>query len=128
MKLLLDTHLILWGGEEPERLSKLAVNMITDPANTLFFSAVNIWEVVIKRAARPDRFSADPQALREALLDSGYEELPVNSLHALNVAKLPLLHRDPFDRILLAQAVVEGATLLTSDERLAAYPGPILKV
>jgi PIN domain nuclease of toxin-antitoxin system len=128
MKLLLDTHLILWGGEEPERLSKVAVRMITDPVNTLYFSAVNIWEVAIKRAAQPDRFSADPHALRTALLDSGYEELAVTSLHAVSVAKLPLLHRDPFDRILLAQAMVEGATLLTSDTKLTQYKGPILKV
>lgn len=128
MKLLLDTHLILWGGEEPERLSQTAVRMITDPANTLYFSAVNIWEVAIKRAAQPDRFSADPDLLRQALLDSGYEEMAVTSVHAVGVAKLPLLHKDPFDRILLAQAMIEGATLLTSDKRLAAYPGPILKV
>ena len=132
MRLLLDTCVLLWaaGGEASVggELSAEAAGLIDDPANELLFSAASIWEVTIKSGlGRPD-FKADPHLLRRGLLDNGYIDLPISSEHAVMVGTLPNLHRDPFDRILIAQAVVEGVTLLTSDAIVAAYPGPIRKV
>lgn len=128
MKLLLDTHVLLWAAGVPERLSDVALGLIEDPDNTLFFSAASLWEVAIKRALdRPD-FQVDPRLLRRALLDNGYDELPVTSEHAVSLDRLPDAHKDPFDRILVAQALVEGLTLVTADDRLKHYPGTIRHV
>jgi PIN domain nuclease of toxin-antitoxin system len=124
MRLLLDTHLLMWGASEPERLSSHAAALIEDADNRLLFSAASIWEMAIKAARRAD-FPVEPGVLRRNLIDNGYEELPVIGAHALALAGLPSLHKDPFDRMLVAQAMVEGATLLTSDAMLARYPGPI---
>ncbi|SDL05820.1 PIN domain nuclease, a component of toxin-antitoxin system (PIN domain) [Franzmannia pantelleriensis] len=102
--------------------------MINEDANRLYFSAASIWEIVIKnRLQRPD-FHVDPHLLRRGLVDNGYLELPISSLHTLHVAHLPAIHRDPFDRILIAQAEAEGFLLLTADELVAQYTGPIRKV
>ena len=96
--------------------------------HALVFSAVSLWEVAIKTGiGRPD-FQVDPRVLHRALLDGGYEELPIAGRHAAAVVSLPPIHRDPFDRLLVAQAMVEGMTLLTTDETVAAYPGPIRRV
>ena len=128
MKLLLDTHLLLWAAGEPSKLSKPARKLIVDLANDLLFSAASLWEIAIKRSlGRPD-FRVEPRLLRRGLLDNGYLELPITSDHALATETLPPLHKDPFDRILIAQAMVEGITLLTVDTLLAKYPGPIKKV
>lgn len=125
MKLLLDTHLLLWAAGEPNKLSQTARTLIEAEENTLFFSAASLWEVVIKSGlGRPD-FHIDARLLRRGLLDNGYKELPVSSEHAVAVDGLPLLHKDPFDRILIAQATVEGITLLTADALLGQYRGPI---
>lgn len=125
MKLLLDTQLILWAAIAPEKLRPSAATLLKDPANTLVFSAASLWEIAIKQSLGRDDFQIDVFRLRRGLADSGYEELPVLSAHALTVADLPLLHKDPFDRILVAQARAEGILLLTADRRLADYPGPI---
>jgi PIN domain nuclease of toxin-antitoxin system len=102
--------------------------MLTDPDNRLMFSAASIWEASIKQArGRPD-FDVDTHLLRRALLANGWEELPVTSDHALATLGLPPLHKDPFDRLLLAQAIAEQVTLLTSDAALASYPGPVIRV
>ena len=128
MKLLLDTHLLLWAAGAPERLSATARALIDDPANTPIFSVASLWEIAIKRGlGRPD-FEVDPRRLRRGLLDNGYEELPITSAHVVAVDGLPLLHRDPFDRLLISQAITEGLLLLTADARLAAYPGPVRAV
>lgn len=127
MKLLLDTHLLLWAAAG-HGLSAEAAALIDDPANILVFSPASIWEVAIKNGLGRDDFRADPHLLRRGLLDNGYEELPITSEHAVVVGGLPNLHRDPFDRMLVAQATVEGIALLTSDARLGAYPGPIQQV
>lgn len=125
MKLLLDTHLLLWAAGEPERLSKEARALLSAPENELFFSAASLWEIAIKRGlGRPD-FSVDARLLRRGLLDNGYSELPIASEHAVAVEGLPSIHKDPFDRILVAQAMVEGITLLTTDGMVARYPGPV---
>jgi len=125
MKLLLDTHLLLFAAGESARLSAAARELISAPENELLFSVASIWEVVIKQGlGRPD-FSVDARLLRRGLLDNGYGELSIASEHAVAVGGLPSIHKDPFDRMLVAQATVEGILLLTSDEMVAQYPGPI---
>nr|WP_313041028.1 type II toxin-antitoxin system VapC family toxin [Brevundimonas diminuta] len=128
MNLLLDTHLLLWAAGDPDRLSPTARDLIDYADNRLIFSAASLWEVTIKRGLGRDDFQADPRLLRRGLIDNGYEELPITSEHAVSVEGLPPLHKDPFDRILVAQATVEGFTLLTSDALVAQYPGPLRKV
>lgn len=125
MKLLLDTHLLLWAAGQPDRLSNEARTLIDSPVNELYFSAASIWEVVIKSGLGRDDFRADARVLRRGLLDNAYAELPVGSEHAIAIDGLPAIHKDPFDRILVAQAQVEGITLLTVDPLLARYPGPV---
>ena len=128
MKYLLDTQLLLWVAGEPRRLSKGARSLMEDPENELMFSAVSMWEIAIKRGLGRDDFQVDPRILRRGLLDSGYVELSITSLHAVSTDALPRLHRDPFDRLLIAQATEEGITLLTADPVVAGYPGPVRKV
>lgn len=128
MKLLLDTHLLLWAANEPKRLPKAARVLIEDAENELLFSAASIWEITIKSSLGREDFRVDARLLRRGLLDNGYIELPITSEHAVNVDHLPSTHKDPFDRILVAQATVEGITLLTNDRKLVDYPGPIRKV
>ena len=128
MRLLLDTRILLWAVLEDERLPPRAAAMIQDPANTLHFSAVTIWEVAIKTSRRRADFRLDPLLLRRQLLDNDYAELSVSGEHAAAVARLPDLHKDPFDRLLAAQASEEGMLLVTADAKLASYPGPIQRV
>ena len=128
MKLLLDTHILLWAAGAPAKLPKKARKLLVDESNTLLFSAASLWEIVIKSAIGRDDFQVDARQLRSALVDNGYTEVPVTALHALGIADLPALHKDPFDRILLAQAMREELTLMTADAVLAGYPGPIMKV
>lgn len=128
MNLLIDTHLLLWAAFRPGRLPPEAAAMIAETRNRLWFSAASIWEVAIKRALdRPD-FRIDPGVLRAGLLANDYAELPIAGRHCLGLAGLPMLHGDPFDRILIAQALAEGMLLLTADRQIAAYPGPIRAV
>lgn len=124
MKLLLDTHLLLWAAAG-SGLSRQAADLIGDPANELLFSAASIWEVAIKASLGRPTFDLDAAVFRRELLESGYEELAVTGAHAAAVATLPDLHEDPFDRMLIAQACSEGLTLLSADQAVLAYPGPI---
>lgn len=128
MKLLLDTHLLLWAAGNPNRLSAIARTLIEEPENELFFSAVSLWEIAIKCGLGRSDFQIDPRVLRRGLLDNGYSELPIISEHALAIDGLPPIHKDPFDRMLVAQATVEGITLLTADQLVSQYPGPVRKV
>ena len=128
MKLLLDTHILLWAAGEPERLSAAARKLLNNPRNELLFSAASIWEVAIKSVLGKKDFVAEPRLLRRGLIENGYIELPVTSEHAVGIDALPPLHNDPFDRLLLAQALSEGVTLVTRDALLARYPGPVRKV
>jgi len=128
VKLLLDTHVLLWAAGNPDRLSAEARALIEAPENELLFSAASLWEIAIKRGLGRKDFRVDVRLLRRGLLDNGYSELPVRSEHAVAVDGLPMLHKDPFDRLLVAQAGVEGITLLTSDALVAQYPGPVRKV
>lgn len=125
MKLLLDTHLLLWSAGQPARLSSGARQLIEDPAHEPVFSTVSLWEISIKRALGRADFQVEPRILRRGLLDNGYLELPMTSAHAVAIEALPPLHKDPFDRILIAQAMVEGILLLTADSQVSQYPGPI---
>ena len=121
MKILLDTHILIWAAAGT--LPKEVVPYIADPGNILFFSAVNVWETVIKKGlGRPD-FQIDPYALYRGCLDNGYNELDITSRHVMATGELPQIHKDPFDRLLLAQARIEGAYLLTSDKKLSSYSG-----
>ena len=134
MKLLLDTQLLLWTAllddEEIEAssMSTEAARLIDDDANDLFFSVVSIWEVAIKSGLGRSTFNVDPQSLRISLLDAGLVELGINGDHAAGVRRLPNLHKDPFDRMLVSQAWQEGLILLTTDAKLKLYPGPIRRV
>ena len=125
MRLLLDTHILLWAAVEPERLSRTASALIESPDNQIMFSALSLWEIAIKTGRGRADFRIDAGLLRRSLLDNGYAELPVTGAHAAALAGLPPIHRDPFDRMLVAQATVEGFTLVTSDPVIAKYPGPI---
>ena len=128
MNLLLDTHYLLWVAGRDTMPSARADALIKDEANRLWFSVASIWEVAIKRGLdRPD-FRTDPGTLRAGLLASGYDELAVEGRHVLGLSTLPALHRDPFARLLVAQAAGEGMRLLTADRRLADYGGPVLVV
>ncbi len=127
MKFLLDTHVLLWAAGQVEKLSRKTRALLGDPENVLVFSAASLWEICIKQGLGRDDFQVDARQLRRGLLDNGYTELAVTSAHALALDDLPPLHRDPFDRMLLAQSRVEGITLLTADAQVLRYSGPILK-
>ncbi len=125
MKFLIDTNLLLLAAAAPERLRPETRELIEASDTTRVFSAASIWEVAIKRGLGRDDFNVDPHVLRRGLLENGYEELPISGNHAAFVLSLPPIHKDPFDRMLAAQAQVEGITLLTSDKLLGNYPCPI---
>ena len=128
MRLLLDTHLLIWAVSSPERLSAKALELMQDEANLLFFSAASIWEIAIKASYHRTDFLVNVPDLHAELIRNGYQEMAVSSGHTFAVVHLPHLHKDPFDRLLLAQAMREDLTLVTADAMLASYPGPILKV
>ena len=128
MKVLLDTHILLWAAAEPERLSAAAHSLLDHPETEPVFSPASIWEVAIKRGLGRADFQVDPVLLRRGLLDNGYAELPITSEHAARLASLPPLHKDPFDRMLVAQAITSGLELLTTDGIVAQYPGPIRRI
>lgn len=121
----MDTHVLLWAALDSPRLGERATAVVSDERNDLSFSAASVWEVAIKAALSRSDFHIDVPRFAGLLAAAGYHELPVTSAHAVRVTTLPLLHRDPFDRLLVAQAAVEGMTLLTRDVRLSAYPGSI---
>lgn len=125
MKVLLDTHVLLWAAGTPDRLSAAARELLLEPATQPLFSPASLWEIAIKNGLQRPDFDVDPRHLRRGLLDNGYSELPIRGEHAVAVGDLPPLHKDPFDRMLIAQATVEGVPLLTVDAIVAQYPGPI---
>jgi len=128
MRFLLDTHLLLWAAAEPELLPRVAQQLIDDPENELLVSSASLWEIAIKGSRKRADFDVDARLLRRNLLNNGYHELPVTGEHAVAIDQLPPLHKDPFDRLLIAQSIVEGITLLTSGATVARYPGPIRRV
>jgi PIN domain nuclease of toxin-antitoxin system len=128
VRLLLDTHLLLWAAFRRDRLSQAARALILAPENELVFSVVSLWEIAIKAQLGRDDFRVDARLLRRSSLDNSYEELTVTGEHAVAITHLPLLHRDPFDRLLIAQSIVEGITLITADAVVARYPAPVRRV
>lgn len=128
MKFLLDTQLLLWTAGHPERLSSAATRLLRSPENELLFSAASLWEIAIKAGLGREDFRVEPRLLRRGLLDNGYTELQVSSQHAVSIDSLPPIHKDPFDRLLIAQAITEGITLVTSDAKLARYPLAVRRV
>ena len=128
MKLLLDTHVLLWAAGQPGRLPRAARALLNDPHNAPMFSSASLWEIAIKSGLGRDDFQVDARLLRRGLLDNGYQELPISSEHAVAIDGLPPIHRDPFARLLVAQSMVEGIILLTNDPLVAQYPAPVRKV
>jgi len=126
LKLLLDTHVLLWAAGTPERLSPKLRTLIASPESQLFFSVASLWEIVIKHGLGRSDFRVDASRLRRRLVENGYDELPIAGEHAIAVRSLPHLHEDPFDRMLVAQAISEGLTLITADKAVARYPVSIL--
>jgi PIN domain nuclease of toxin-antitoxin system len=127
MRLLVDTHLLLWAAARSRRLPKEARRLLEDPENEVFFSAASLWEVVIKATLRKPDFKVDVAVLRPGLAEMGFAELAVSGAHAEKLARLPPLHKDPFDRMLVAQSLAEPLVLLTNDGVLAGY-GDAVKV
>ena len=125
---LLDTHLLLWAALFPDRLPKAASKLMNDADSTLYFSTASIWEISIKLTRPRNDLEIDIRHWRSGMLENGYQELAITSAHVIGVRDLPDIHKDPFDRLLLAQAMREDLTLVTADDTLASYPGPILKV
>ena len=121
MNLLLDTHLLIWAAGARQRLSRQALDLILDPANILHFSIASVWEAAIKAPLARDRSFPDASQLRRGLLYNDYVVVPITAQHALAAGALPPHHRDPFDRMLVAQAQIEGLVLLTADAKLGAY-------
>ncbi|MEX2616469.1 MAG: type II toxin-antitoxin system VapC family toxin [Alphaproteobacteria bacterium] len=128
MKLLIDTHLILWAANSPERLSPAARLLMADSENDLVFSAASLWEVAIKCGLGRTDFNVAPRQLRRGLIENGWLELAISSAHAVAIDGLPPIHKDPFDRLLVAQAQVEGMSLLTADSAVAAYGDSVRRV
>ncbi len=126
MRVLFDTHILIWAASDSPRLPVAARRMLAPGSGVArMFSAISVLEVAVKSALGRDAFRFDARPLRLGLLANGYEELPVTGLHAQVVAKLPILHGDPFDRLLVAQSVAEQMPLATADHRLAEYPADI---
>ncbi len=127
MKLLLDTHVLLWAAGDPAKLSRKARTLLSAGDTELLFSVASLWEITIKRQLGRADFRVDPRLLRRGLLDNGYGEVVIASAHVVAIDSLPDLHKDPFDRLLIAQARVEGIALLTSDDVVLRYGAPALK-
>jgi PIN domain nuclease of toxin-antitoxin system len=125
MRLLLDTNLLLWAAADSKRLPRLPRELLEDPANEVYYSAASIWEIAIKSSLRRKDFRIDLGSLQSALPDMDFIELPVTAAHAAGITRLPLIHRDPFDRLLIAQSIVEPLTLLTNDAILERYRGSV---
>jgi len=121
VRLLLDTHLLLWAAARSARLPREARELLQDDSNDVYYSAASIWEIAIKSSLRRKDFRVDLTQLLATLPEMGLVELPVTAAHAAGVTRLPPIHRDPFDRLLIAQSIVEPLTLLTNDALLDRY-------
>ena len=128
MKYLLDTHIILWAGFDVKRLSRKAKSILEDPENVLYFSPVSLWEISIKHEKHPEQMAITSERVREIAIKMGFIELPVRSRHGVNIANLPDIHNDPFDRMLITQARSDGLYLLSHDDKVIAYGASVVKV
>jgi PIN domain nuclease of toxin-antitoxin system len=125
LRALFDTHWLLWIAAEPARVSAAVRGIIENPRARLYFSAISIWEIAIKRARHPDTFQPDATLMRDRLTASGWQELAFTGEHGIVAAALPMLHRDPFDRALVGQAIVDRLDLFTADRMLGSYGAPV---
>lgn len=128
MRILLDTHVLIWAVADSERLSPVVAEALQDTANDILFSAASIWEIAIKYRLKQPRFVHEPNDIARVALETGFVELPVRAAVAATVAALPLHHRDPFDRLLVAQALAEPAVLYTADAQLEPYSDLVRRV
>ena len=126
MKILLDTHVLIWLALD--MLPPKAEKLIIDESNSIYFSTASIWEIVIKRNSDRIDFNVDPSIIYNSLLENDYNEIVINSKHSIAIGTLPMHHKDPFDRILLAQSIVENMSLLTADKKMAQYPASIILI
>lgn len=127
MKYLLDTHIMLWLANEPNKISPMVQSILQNNEVDIYFSAVNFWEIVIKNQLNKDDFQVDVVRLYKKLLENNFIELPILSKHTLALKSLPLHHKDPFDRLLIAQALNESLTLITHDSSIWKYDIEIIK-
>jgi len=118
---LLDTHILIWAAISPDKISSELASLLSDPSNHLYFSSASIWEISIKESLGKRDFHVSSNKLHDGLVENGYKEIKVSALHAMGVIKLPFIHRDPFDRILVATAIWENMPLLTNDSTLSPY-------
>jgi PIN domain nuclease of toxin-antitoxin system len=125
VRLLLDTHLLIWAAQGIEHVPAVGRALMEAPENDLYFSVASLWEIAVKQGLRRSSFQIDARILRRCLIDSGYNELAIFGEHAVTIDMLPPIHKDPFDRLLIAQAAAEGMILLTNDAVLSKYPGPV---
>jgi PIN domain nuclease of toxin-antitoxin system len=121
MKVLLDTHILIWALADPDKLSENGRLALEDPQNEILFSAASIWEIALKKRIGRIHFPFAPDQIAKAAKESGFAELPVFAIAAALVEQLPLHHRDPFDHLLIAQAMSEPARLFTADPLFARY-------
>lgn len=121
MRVLVDTHLLLWAAARSRRLPKEARRLLENPRNEVYYSAASLWEIAIKLGLRRADFQVELGRLRSALAQMAFLELPVTGAHAERLATLPPIHRDPFDRMLVSQSLCEPLVLLTNDANLAGY-------
>ena len=121
MNFLLDTHILIWAAISPHKISSELASLISDPSNHLYFSSASIWEISIKESLGKRDFKISSRKLHDGLIENGYIEIKVSALHVMEVIKLPFIHRDPFDRILVATAIWENMPLLTNDSKLSPY-------
>ena len=128
MKYLLDTHIILWAGFDVKRLSRKAKSILENPENALYFSPVSLWEISIKHEKHPEQMAITSERVWEIAVKMGLIELPVRSRHGVDIANLPDIHNDPFDRMLITQAHSDGLYLLSHDDKVIAYGAPVVKV
>lgn len=128
MRILLDTHVLLWALNSPERLGKAVRSAVEDSSNEVMFSAASIWEIAIKSALKRIDFTVAPAEILAAAMETGFDELPVRASAAAHVALLPAHHHDPFDRLLVAQAITEPAVLYTADSQLGVYSELVYRI
>ena len=127
MRVLLDTSTFLWWITDSDRLGERVRQVLTDEQNEVWFSVASGWEIVIKAGLGRVSFTKDPEEfIPEQISANGFQILPIQLRHALKISALPSVHRDPFDRLLVAQALVEDLTILSGDSRIAAYPVDVL--
>ena len=121
MNFLLDTHILIWAAISPHKISSELASLLSDSGNHLYFSSASIWEISIKESLGKKDFKVSSEKLHGGLIENGFKEIKVSALHAMEVIKLPFIHRNPFDRILVATAIWENMPLLTNDSTLSPY-------